>query len=396
MLGKKQFRILRDWFAWVYQHPGEKPGWTPVIVGPQGIGKDWLLTPFWQALGPHNIAYIEFSDAAQRFNAYSAIRQFVIMNEARKNNPTKAKESYNRIKTITSSLPPTRRVEEKHIPAWEVKNIQAGIVLTNFDDAIALEHGEPRFCVFNSIHDERPTNFQEFFEPHFAWCPRDDEKGEAAYQGRVLAGAQLAAYLSQIDLSKFRQEEAPATEAKQVMLDAANPQIVWLDDQFSEGGEYEGRSVVVINDLLGRWNYLGSRRDGEELTAGAVKVKLRSLNYTPYKDQVRINKDTRIRPWLSEKAVKDRFDKSIKKIKAAYENGPNKPLTPGSTIHDTICDPIVAQAVQQEAARLVGRFMQQARQRAWDLKTLEELYGAGYGGGTAKPFNPQQDPQQPK
>jgi Family of unknown function (DUF5906) len=357
MLGKKQFRILRDYMAWIIANPGVKPGWTIVIIGPQGVGKDWLVSVFRQALGPHNVAYIDFANTTQKFNADWALKQFVVMNEARQNKAAQAKETYNRIKTITGSLPATRRVEEKNVPVWHAPNIQAGIVLSNHEDAIALDHDDRRFVVLTCIPQVRPT--QEFFDPLFAWCPRDDTKGEVARAQRRLAGAQLAAYLKQVDLSKFRPEEAPMTQGKQAMISAANPELEWMDSQFSVGGWYWNREVMAIGDVLDAWHRHAEfgRHRGFTLNSGAVTAKLRSLGYTARKEAVRVGGGQKIRPWLSKEAMARGLDKRPTEIKDVYlqptPTPTSQPLA-GTRPSAKIVDLLARQQILKDAADALG------------------------------------------
>lgn len=324
MLGRKQFRILFKYFAWLVANPGKKPGWVPVIIGPQGFGKDWLVYVFQQALGPHNVSYIDFADVTNKFNSDWAQTWFLVMNEARNNGLAEAKITYNKIKTFTASLPPTRPVEEKGIQRWRAPNIQAGIVLANYDDAIALDADDRRFVVLTCLPQELPS--KEFFDPHFAWCPRHDDLSEAAYAQRRVAGAQLLGCLKQVDLSDFNSERPPMTAGKQTMIATAHPELEWLDSQFSDDGtdkgKYHGRKVMVVNDVLDAWhNYTQvSRHKGIALNDGAVKAKLRELGYTARKTQVRVSPDKKIRPWLSKEAVANGMLDHPAEIKDAYEN----------------------------------------------------------------------------
>src|SRR5262249_21310748 len=91
---------------------------------------------------------------------------------------------------------------------------------------------------------------------------------------RQLAGAQLAAYLKQVDLTKFHPEEAPMTRGKQAMISAANPELEWLDDQFSDEGAYHNRKVVVINDVLGAWHRHAECTHNKGITLNSVRSRL--------------------------------------------------------------------------------------------------------------------------
>jgi hypothetical protein len=249
LLGTSQFAILCQWLAWMVQNPGVKSGWTPIIVGPQGVGKDALFAPIRHALGNYNVACINFSRLTARFNADWAQKQFVLLNEAKVSDARKAGEVYNEIKTLFSSYPPYRDVEQKNVQTWKAPNIQNGAILTNHYDAIPLEPDDRRMGVFQAEQDKNPG--EEHFASYFAWCPRDDAPGDDAAAKRKRAGAEVMGYLLDLDISAFKPETAPETEAKRAMIRAHRPDNAetWLADALDENGLLQGRDVVAFDEI---------------------------------------------------------------------------------------------------------------------------------------------------
>ncbi|QIG66078.1 DNA primase-polymerase protein [Ochrobactrum phage vB_OspP_OH] len=45
-----QINWMKDWIAWIFQHPDQKQQIAPVVVGDQGVGKSWLGNVFMKAL----------------------------------------------------------------------------------------------------------------------------------------------------------------------------------------------------------------------------------------------------------------------------------------------------------------------------------------------------------
>jgi hypothetical protein len=253
LLGKQQFNVLRQWLGYVMQNPGVKVGWTPVIVGPQGVGKDALFSPIRHALGARNVACIDFSRLTDKFNADWAQKQFLIANEAKISDRRKAADAYNQLKTLFSSIPAIRKVEEKNVPIWYAPNIQVGVILSNHHDAVALEHDDRRFGVFQCVPTRKPDNHEEFFAPYFEWCPRDDAPGADASARRKTAGADVLGYLLDLDVSGFKPETAPDTEAKRTMVRAHRPDNAetWVADAFDEEGILHGRDVIAFDEFQG-------------------------------------------------------------------------------------------------------------------------------------------------
>lgn len=50
---ENQAEWLKDWTAWIFQHPGKKQQIAPVIVGDQGVGKSWWGNVFMKAIMGH-------------------------------------------------------------------------------------------------------------------------------------------------------------------------------------------------------------------------------------------------------------------------------------------------------------------------------------------------------
>jgi hypothetical protein len=252
LLGE-QFTVLCQCLGFMVQNPGVKLGWTPAIIGPQGVGKDALFAPVRHALGAHNVACIDFGRLTDRFNADWAQKQFIIANEAKTSDRRKAADIYNQLKTLFSSMPPTRKIEQKNVAIWYAPNIQVGVILSNHHDAVALERDDRRFGVFQCVPTRKPDNHEDFFAPYFEWCPRDDAPGADAASRRKRAGADVLGYLLDLDVSAFKPETAPETEAKRAMIRAHQPDNAetWVADAFDENGLLHGRDVIAFDEFQG-------------------------------------------------------------------------------------------------------------------------------------------------
>jgi Family of unknown function (DUF5906) len=285
LLGTSQFALLCQWLAFVVQNPGVKLGWTPVIVGPQGVGKDAFFAPVRHALGAHNVACVDFGRLFDKFNADWAQKQLIIANEAKTSDHRRAQDTYNQLKTLFSSLPPTRKIEQKNVPIWNAPNIQVGVVLSNHSDAIALEPDDRRFGVFQCEPTKRPDNHEEFFAPYFEWCPRDDAPGADAAARRKRAGAEVMGYLLDLDISGFKPETAPDTPAKRAMIRAHRPDNAetWVADEFDEEGILHGRDVIAFDEFQGLL-----RQAEHALSTKALSQLLRKHGFAKREPKIRV------------------------------------------------------------------------------------------------------------
>jgi Family of unknown function (DUF5906) len=220
-----------DWCAYNLQKPGQKIGHALVLVGGQGVGKDTVLRPFFEAVGLHNVATIDSDTLAGQWEFYLKA-PVIYVQEATKHQT----DFYNKLKPYISAQRTLLPVNEKHMRQWFVENFQNWLVTTNFDDALRLEEGDRRFWVHRVLIEEPPP--EDYFDHLHSWFDRD---GTRAVFG----------WLLQRDIASFKPKATPPmTAAKQGMLDASQAAPVrWLREQLRVGGSLDQRHVVTIREL---------------------------------------------------------------------------------------------------------------------------------------------------
>jgi hypothetical protein len=228
-------RYLLNWMAFVMQHPGVKIRWAPLVIGPQGIGKDLMLKPLAIALGTHNVAEIMPADLMERFNDY-LMNQLVIVQEMTKIDKN---EVYERVKALISGTSNgTVRVERKYQDAFQIPNTAAFLFFTNHEDAINLAPDDRRYLVLRvapAASDKRESSYYQAIDRFYR-------------EGGV---EKIARWLLQRDITGFDVNGSPLwTEAKTEMVrHALNPASRWVVEAFEPGGAFEGRTVVSVKEI---------------------------------------------------------------------------------------------------------------------------------------------------
>jgi len=121
---------IMNWLAHRIQHPGQKINHALVLGGAQGIGKDSLLEPIVQGVGPWNVSDITPAQFVGRFNTW-AKAVVVRINEARDRRECSPAEFYENAKIYMAAPPEMLRVDEKGVVEYKVPNVCAIVITTN-------------------------------------------------------------------------------------------------------------------------------------------------------------------------------------------------------------------------------------------------------------------------
>jgi hypothetical protein len=186
------------WLAHRVQRPQEKINHGLVMGGEQGIGKDTLLEPIKQAVGPWNFREVIPANLLGRFNSF--IKAVILrVNEGRDLGEAERVNRftfYDHTKIYTAAPPDVLRVDEKHLREYYVFNVLGFLLTTNYKtDGIYLPPDDRRHYVAWS-------NFKkEDFTPKY-W----NEIWSWYYAGGF---EHVAAYLAEFDLSGFNPKAPP-------------------------------------------------------------------------------------------------------------------------------------------------------------------------------------------
>jgi Family of unknown function (DUF5906) len=177
------------------QRPQEKINHALILGGPQGIGKDTMLEPAKQAVGPWNFAEVSPPHMLGRFNGF--LKSVILrVSEARDLGDVDRYQFYDHMKAYTASPPDVLRVDEKHLREHSVFNCCGVIITTNHkSDGIYLPADDRRsFVAWSDLT-------KEDFSPEY-W---NDLWGYYSDGGF----SHVAAYLQSLDISKFDPKAPP-------------------------------------------------------------------------------------------------------------------------------------------------------------------------------------------
>ena len=118
------------WLAHRVQRPQEKINHALVLGGAQGIGKDTLLEPIKQAIGPWNFIEIFPGQLLGRFNGF-AKSVILRLSEARDLGEVNRYVFYERLKVYTAAPPDVLRVDEKNLREYSAFNVCGVVITTN-------------------------------------------------------------------------------------------------------------------------------------------------------------------------------------------------------------------------------------------------------------------------
>jgi hypothetical protein len=266
------------------QKPGEKINHALVLGGAPGIGKDTILEPVKQAVGPWNFSEIDPQRAMGRFNGY--LKAVLLrINEAHDLGEINRYAFYDHLKAIIAAPPDTLRIDEKNIREYAILNLVAVIITTNYRGGIYLPSDDRRHFV--------------------AWSPLLKEHFPPAYFNRFYkwladgGNAMVADHLATLDISAFDPKapppqteafwqmvyanRAPETAPLADALDAlGNPDAVTLDDIRRQAASDirdwldDKKNARIIPHRLGECDYESVRnpaaKDGLWTIAGRRQV----------------------------------------------------------------------------------------------------------------------------
>jgi hypothetical protein len=212
------------WLAHRVQRPAEKVNHALVLGGKQGIGKDTLLEPVKQAIGPWNFSEVSPQQVLGRFNGF--LKCVILrVSEARDLGDIDRFQFYNHMKAYTAAPPDVLRVDEKNLREYSVLNCMGMVITSNHKaDGIYLPADDRRHFV--------------------AWSDLSKEDFNDGYWNNLWGfyasggDGHVAAYLDQLNISTFdAKAPPPKTQAFWEIVDASRaPEDAELADAIDAAG----------------------------------------------------------------------------------------------------------------------------------------------------------------
>lgn len=193
------FKHIIRWLAHIVQKPQEKINHALVMIGEQGIGKDTILYPVIAAIGSWNFMAISPTVLLGRFNGYLK-NTLVQINEGRDLGEVNRYAFYEHCKPILAAPPDCHLVDEKNRQEYLVPNLCNVAIGSNYKtDGLYLPEDDRRHYVAAS--ERLRTEFtKRYFDDLYRWFDRE-------------GSGHVAAYLRQVDLSRFDAKAPPPKTA---------------------------------------------------------------------------------------------------------------------------------------------------------------------------------------
>lgn len=209
--------IMR-YLAFKVQRPGVKINHAIVLGGAQGIGKDTVLEPVKEAVGPWNVSDISPARLMERFNPHMKC-VLLVVSEIRDLGDVNRYQFYEHTKSVITAPPATVSIDEKYVSAYSIPNVCGVIFTTNYkSNGMYLPDDDRRHFVAWS-DKEKGWQSKAYFTDLYAWFVREGNR-------------HVTAYLRSLDLSDFDPGAPPdLTEAWYAIVNAnRSPESAELDD----------------------------------------------------------------------------------------------------------------------------------------------------------------------
>jgi Family of unknown function (DUF5906) len=183
------------WLAHRVQHPEQKVNHALLLGGLQGCGKDTILKPVREAVGPWNFKTASPPQVVGRFNGFLK-SVILLIPELYDLGDVNKYGFYEHVKPMIAAPPDMHRCDEKFLAEVAVPNVTGVIFTSNQRIGIYLPAGDRRHLAVWSVLD--PVDLpDEYFTALHRWL--DDEQGSA----------HVAAYLRAVDLAEFDPNAPP-------------------------------------------------------------------------------------------------------------------------------------------------------------------------------------------
>jgi len=136
--------MLLSYLCFIVQNPGRKIRWSPLLQGAPGCGKTFIAMLLKAVLGPTNVRLTDADQLFRNYNGWAEGAQVVAFEEVRVVGHNRH-QVMNRLKPVITNDEIT--IEEKYIKASQAPNITNYILLTNYQDALALTPDDRRYFV---------------------------------------------------------------------------------------------------------------------------------------------------------------------------------------------------------------------------------------------------------
>jgi hypothetical protein len=222
--------FVLDYLAHLVQRPAEKIQSALLFIGVPGTGKNILANVFIEMLGRRNTKTITANYLSSEFTGWVDGAVLTVVDEVVSDN---SRATAARIKSLITNE--TVRVNEKGIPAYDIRNRNHFVLLSNDRDAAIIDPDDRRFFVWRSSAAPASASY------YSQLC-------------RWLAGGGYARVLHLLqtrDISRFNAYvRPPRTRSRAEIVGYGRPNSeVYLANAFDAGEAPFDHDLIVINHV---------------------------------------------------------------------------------------------------------------------------------------------------
>ena len=192
-----------DWLAHVYQKPGVKITWAPILYGVPGTGKTTLMLALAHCIGLAYVSEPTQRELEDKFNEWAFGKLFVKIEELMSGDKYHVAEQ---LKPVIAN--PTVSIRGMHKAGFSVPNTANVCASTNHMQALPIERGDRRYMIVECV--DAPKHVREpKIRALWKWIHKNGWAG-------------VAHWFASRDLSHFKAAgEAPDTRLKTVVQEAS-------------------------------------------------------------------------------------------------------------------------------------------------------------------------------
>ncbi len=248
--GKIRDHLLK-WMAFTLRHPERKINHIPILGGPEGNGKDFLLHPLKKSVGKRDFSEISGEMLLSDFQDHIVGVKYLHVNETEHGDHKDASRVVAKLKPLGASPPDTMRVNPKGMPSFEVRNIVNVTMTTNDRLPLLLGDDARRFyplwtdVTFKGPDGNISKEGTEYWRQHWAWM-------EANWEICVHY------LMNDVDLSDFNPgAHPPVTDfMREIQQASAHPLVDLIRDQLDQGEGIWRMDLVSSKDI---YNHIASK-----------------------------------------------------------------------------------------------------------------------------------------
>lgn len=168
---ERESRIFMDYLAYIVQNPGKRPNWAVLLQGTEGDGKTFFGVLLGAVLGAENVRMLNAKTVQGDFNGWAEGQQVVFVEEIRLHGHNRY-DVLNQIKPLITN--DVIEIHRKGVDPYNVPNMSAYILATNYKDALPLTENDSRYFVLfsqfqtkaalDAFNKRNPTYYEDLYK----------------------------------------------------------------------------------------------------------------------------------------------------------------------------------------------------------------------------------------